>query len=407
MLLTLALSGLVTLAAAPARAADDPARAPVATLSADGRTVTGEGRTLTVSQTTGLDPGGQTLTVSGAGFHVDKGIYVALCVLPATNAAPGPCGGGQDRTGTEGVSGWVSNNPPTYGVGLAQPYGPGGTFTLTMTAHPTINASLDCFSVRCAITTRNDHLRSSDRSQDLFIPITFATAPPPSTLAPTGPTTTMAPATTVASTDPTARAPRATVSTDGLSVTDGVRTLRASATRALDPTAATVTVDGVGFDRTRGVFVGLCRIPEDGLAPGPCTTPPEGAAWLNDTPPAYGEDVARPFAAGGAFSVSLHVQAVIDAATDCRAVRCALAVRSDAMPGTDRSLDLLLPVSFTRETSTPSSTVAPAPQPTSPPRPHTDKDSSSRGTFALLVGVGAAAVLAVGGMVIRRRGDRP
>jgi hypothetical protein len=146
--------------------------------------VSGAGRTLSLSQAAGLAGGGQEITVTGSGYDVNKGVYVTLCVIPPTNLPPSPCGGGQDRSGSSGASSWISSNPPDYAAGLTQPYGPGGSFSVALTVGPAINADLDCYSVRCAVVTRNDHTRGSDRSQDLFVPVTFADSgggaePPP------------------------------------------------------------------------------------------------------------------------------------------------------------------------------------------------------------------------------------
>src|SRR5690606_12035619 len=88
-----------------------------------------------------------------------------------------------------------------------QAYGPGGSFTVTLQLSPEISPGLDCKVVRCAIVTRNDHTRGSDRSQDLMLPVTFSTAavapPPPTTAVPPSAPTTMAtpePTTTVETT---------------------------------------------------------------------------------------------------------------------------------------------------------------------------------------------------------------
>lgn len=127
---------------------------------------------LTVSKTSGLDPAGATVTVTGSGFDTSKGIYIAFCVRPADGAVPSPCGGGADTSGSTGASQWVSSNPPPYGKNLAIPYGPGGTFTLTVAISKMIG-SVDCSVTRCVVAARADHTRTSDRSQDVLIPITF------------------------------------------------------------------------------------------------------------------------------------------------------------------------------------------------------------------------------------------
>jgi hypothetical protein len=200
--------------------APDPLVAPATTLSADGRTATDGRRSLTVSQAAGLPDAGGPITVTGTGYDDFKGIYVALCLVPPPNQPPTPCGGGPDTEGASGSSAWISSNPPSYGEGLATPYGPGGTFTVTVHVNPLLAEGFDCRAVRCAVVTRNDHTRSVDRSQDIFVPVTFAapqvapptTPQPPTTLATTTTaapttTTTAAPSTTAAPTTTTTDAP--------------------------------------------------------------------------------------------------------------------------------------------------------------------------------------------------------
>lgn len=201
------VAALLVLGAGSPVGAQDPTMAPPATLSADGRSVTAGGRTLSASQTSGLAPEGQAVTVTGSGYDEHKGVYVGLCVVPPTNHAPSPCGGGQDRSGTGGVSAWIASNPPDYAVGLPTPYGPGGSFTVTLAIGPTINDSIDCRTVRCAIVTRNDHTRGSDRSQDLILPVTFAADGPP----PTAPVTTAPAASRTAPPDAETTSTEATV----------------------------------------------------------------------------------------------------------------------------------------------------------------------------------------------------
>jgi iron complex transport system substrate-binding protein len=132
----------------------------------------GAGRSLAVSRTDGVDPDGETLTVEGRGFTVEKGIYVAFCVDNGPGRMPEPCGGGIDLTGETGASAWISSNPPPYGRELAVAYGHGGSFSVQIRVTGAIGEH-DCTVERCAIVTRNDHTRTTDRSQDLVVPIRF------------------------------------------------------------------------------------------------------------------------------------------------------------------------------------------------------------------------------------------
>jgi hypothetical protein len=116
--------------------------------------------------------GTSTLTVTGTGFDTTKGIYVAYCVQAQPGEPPTPCGGGVDTTGETASSAWVSSKPPPYGKDLAVAYGPNGSFEVTVRATARIG-DYDCREVTCGVATRADHTRSSDRTQDVFIPITF------------------------------------------------------------------------------------------------------------------------------------------------------------------------------------------------------------------------------------------
>ncbi|OLF08784.1 hypothetical protein BLA60_22515 [Actinophytocola xinjiangensis] len=165
---------------------------------------------ITVSKTSGLNPAGDTITVNGTGFDVTKGIYVAVCVDNGPGQVPTPCLGGVDTGGSGGGSAWISSNPPSYGNGLATPYGPGGSFsvTLTVAAIDPVTGT-DCRRVACAAVTRADHTRTGDRSQDARIPLSFAAPAPkptPTTQAPPPPppatTTTVAPTTTTTTAPP-------------------------------------------------------------------------------------------------------------------------------------------------------------------------------------------------------------
>ncbi|MBU2664872.1 hypothetical protein KOI35_15320 [Actinoplanes bogorensis] len=129
---------------------------------------------LSVSKTKGLSRSGETVTVRGRGYNVDKGIYVAFCVDNGAGVLPSPCGGGADMSGASGSSAWISSNPPSYGEGLAQPYGSGGSFRVSIRVTQKIG-DVDCVVRACAIVTRADHTRTSDRSQDVRVAVRFAT----------------------------------------------------------------------------------------------------------------------------------------------------------------------------------------------------------------------------------------
>ena len=431
----LALAVLVTATALAATglgagAQADPTVAPITAVSADGRTGTDGTRTLALSQATDLEPAGAAVNVAGSGYNEDKGVYVALCVIPPRNYVPSPCGGGVDTEGTQGAAQWISSNPPSYGVGLAQPYGPGGSFTTSFSVRADIAPGIDCRQVRCALVTRSDHTRTSDRSQDIIIPVTFRTAPtatppppvvgpdPATTLPPGGapPTTTTAPTVTVpplANPTTTAPMPDATVAADGLSVSDGIRTLVVTRATELDPTSQVLTVSGQGFDETRGIYVSLCAVPADGAAPGPCRSgSPAANRWVSSNPPDYGVGVAQPFERGGTFEIDLTVEAVVDSATDCRTVACAVVTRADDTAADDRTLDLAIPVAFAA--TSPGTTAPPPAEPERGPGAESgdeaenatsvviEEASSSTGPVLAVV---AALVLALaaGAVVVARR----
>lgn len=115
---------------------------------------------------------GSTIKVTGRGFDETVGIYLAICVIPAKGKAPTPCGGGVNKAGLGEASVWISSNAPAYAVGLTDEFLPGGRFTHNLSVSQRIG-KFDCRKVRCAVTVRSDHLRTGDRTQDLFIPITI------------------------------------------------------------------------------------------------------------------------------------------------------------------------------------------------------------------------------------------
>jgi hypothetical protein len=115
---------------------------------------------------------GSIIKVSGRGFDETVGIYLAICVIPEKGKAPTPCGGGVNKAGLGEASVWISSNAPGYAVGLTDEFLPGGRFTHNLSVSAKIG-KFDCRKVRCAVTVRSDHLRTGDRTQDLFIPLTI------------------------------------------------------------------------------------------------------------------------------------------------------------------------------------------------------------------------------------------
>jgi hypothetical protein len=190
---------------------------------------------ISVSKSAGLSVAGETITVSGSGFDVTKGIYVAVCVDNGPGQMPTPCLGGADTSGGSGGSVWVSSNPPSYGAGLTTPYGPGGSFTVTLSvvARDPVTGT-DCTQVACAVVTRADHTRTADRSQDTRVRLTFGEPAPPPKAAPTTTTTVAAPppvTTTTTATTTTATSTTTTTSTTSTTKTSAV-------TADVTPTAA-------------------------------------------------------------------------------------------------------------------------------------------------------------------------
>jgi hypothetical protein len=131
------------------------------------------GQVLSVSQSKNLPAKGSWVTVTGSGYDERVGIYVTMCVRPAKGELPTPCGGGINKTGSSAASVWVSSNAPNYAVGLTKPFGIGGKFKVRLFLGPHIG-KLDCRKIHCVIATRADHLQTSNRTADVFIPVTFS-----------------------------------------------------------------------------------------------------------------------------------------------------------------------------------------------------------------------------------------
>lgn len=130
------------------------------------------GLTLSASNASGLVAAGETVTVTGTGYSPTAGYYVALCQVPDDyeyGVRPSPCAGGDGQGGVT-ASAWVTN------AGVAgnpsSPIAADGSFT-TQIWVTKVTAGLDCGVVTCAIVSRRDHLASSNRDSDVFIPVSW------------------------------------------------------------------------------------------------------------------------------------------------------------------------------------------------------------------------------------------
>ncbi|MFJ6509966.1 hypothetical protein ACIQMO_22615 [Streptomyces sp. NPDC091406] len=148
-----------------------------AAVSADAgtpKTATGpQGQKLTVSATAGLDPDGQKVRVTGEGYGLTTGIYVALCKDNGDNRVPSPCLGGADMSGGSKTSQWIVPPGDPYEGDLASAFGPGGTFDVEIEITQK-GDGLDCAEVACSVVTRADHRAAGNRTQDVRIPVAFA-----------------------------------------------------------------------------------------------------------------------------------------------------------------------------------------------------------------------------------------
>lgn len=114
---------------------------------------------------------GEVITVTGKRFDPEVGIYLSFCKIPAAGEQPTPCTSinMEERTNT---GYWISSSAPSYAKGLTIPFKKNGSFKVRLKIDREIN-NFVCGSNQCAVTIRADHLRTSDRSHDLFIPIRF------------------------------------------------------------------------------------------------------------------------------------------------------------------------------------------------------------------------------------------
>ncbi|CAN2190239.1 hypothetical protein MCETOYE15_00503 [Candidatus Nanopelagicaceae bacterium] len=115
-----------------------------------------------------------------------------------------------------------------------------------------------------------------------------------------------------------------------------------------------VTVIGKGFDESIGIYLAYCVLPKKGQAPTPCgggadiQGVKEASFWISSNPPTYGEGLAIAFKPGGRFMEQVAVSKKIGK-FDCTKVRCAITVRSDHLHEGDRTHDLFIPITFSKQ----------------------------------------------------------
>lgn len=115
--------------------------------------------TLTVTPSTGLDPEGDTVTVSGTGYNPNQPIYVAICTdIPVEDLTFAFIAAGC-TTGAKQVT--LNPTTPTQ-----VPFNEDGSFETTFDVAPKEGST--------AIYTLANHTAQNDRSQDAKVTLTFA-----------------------------------------------------------------------------------------------------------------------------------------------------------------------------------------------------------------------------------------
>lgn len=116
------------------------------------------------SPLTNLSPAGATINGGFSKFPAGKGLYISQCVEPVAGARPAIC--------SDTVQVWVSDSgapgtvKSTSGIAIKP--------TVTISGR---SGSADCSKVSCGLFFQVDHINNpglTDKSEDKFLPITFA-----------------------------------------------------------------------------------------------------------------------------------------------------------------------------------------------------------------------------------------
>ncbi|RJQ78212.1 hypothetical protein D5S17_13610 [Pseudonocardiaceae bacterium YIM PH 21723] len=317
---------------------------------------------LQVSKTADLNPDGEKVTVTGTGYNLgDKGIYVAVCVVPKPGEQPTPCIGGGNPT--SGKTAWLSNQPGATGKVNAD-----GTFKVDINA-AAVYGSTDCRQVTCAMVTKRDHYNLADREWDVLVPLTFKAAAPEAPAPAPEPAPAPAPEAEAPKPAPVPAAPAPAPARDQQQAQPkplkaAARSLSASKTKNLNPDGETITVNGSGYDVRTGIYLAICKKPASSAdRPTPCIGGADTSGksnksrWITNNKD-FNPPLVTRFNDDGSFSVTIDASASYGS-TDCRKVECVLATYTDHYDFADRSNDVLIPVTFKQNASDPD----PAPEP--------------------------------------------
>lgn len=266
---------------------------------------------VSLSKSTGLDPAGETITVSGAGFDSSgtRGIYLMFCHQTGGRPTGSQCSGAQN---------WITH--PQFGPPVV--WSGSGAFSATIDVVGSWSG-VDCTdgSTVCGVVTRNDHSDAHLFDQDSFTPVSFASVPEETTTTTSGPTSSVPSRT------------RPSISLD----------------RSVDLAGGDViTVAGKGFEPDQGVYVRVCEEPTGTLGTSAgrarnCYPEQDGThtVWVN------------PVGAGGTWTTPLTVTDSFGD-VDCLTTACGVFVRRDHSGGaTDFSQDAYVGITFTEGTTTP------------------------------------------------------
>ena len=280
---------------------------------------------------------GESITVDGAGFTPEQGVYVQWCAAPTGQVGTAAGRAGQcypEQDGTHTV--WVT------------PIAASGEFRTPLTAERSFTLAdgtteIDCsVAGACGVFVRRDHNGgAADYSQDAFVPVAFG---------------------------------------DGTAPETPDATLAADRTTDLDPGGDTVTVTGEAFRPGVDYFVALCD--EADLVGCDFDEAVEVTAE-----PAADRSIGDP----GSFSVDLPVRAAFDD-VDCLADGTSCAVSTWAVSLSEPGDEVVLPVSFApRDPAGPTTPVDGTPSAAAP-------GGTTGGGILARTGAETAA-LAVGGLL--------